>query len=98
MEEEMMQGQQAPQMAEGNPEEMLREKVMQVAEEILEEWKETGKINGKRITDEKEAKRTAVGMALKMIEEQAAMAENEQMAQQQAPQQAPQQMGGGMMG
>lgn len=97
MEEEMMQGQQAPQMAEGNPEEMLREKVMQVAEEILAEWKETGKINGKRITDEKEAKRTAVGMALKMIEEEAAMAENQQMAQQ-APQQAPQQMGGGMMG
>lgn len=96
MEENMMQGapQQAP-MEQGNPEEMLREQVMQIAEEILKEWKDTGKIDGKRITDEKEAKRTAVGMALKMVEEEAAMAENQQMAQQ-APQMAPQQ-GGPMM-
>lgn len=83
-----MQG--APQPEQGNPEEMLQQKVMQVADEIMEEWKETGKINGKKVSDEKEAKRTAVAIALRMVEQEAQMAEREQMAAQQPQQQAPQ--------
>ena len=96
MEENMMQAPQAPQMEQGNPEEMLQQQVMQVADEIIQEWKDTGMIQGKKITDEKEAKRLAVAMALRMVEEEAQMAEREQMAPQQAPQGPPPTAGQGV--
>lgn len=73
----------------GSPEDQLKEQVMMIAQEILGEWKQTGRINGQRITDEKEAKRTAVAEALKQVEQE---------AQQQAPQQAPPPPQGGPMG
>jgi hypothetical protein len=77
-------------------EDQLKEAVMKIADEIMAEWKDTGKIDGKKISSEVEAKRTAVAMALRMVEEQAAMQEKEAAAAQ-APQQAPQApMGGGM--
>lgn len=89
----------APEMAPEAPsqEEQLQQAVMKIADEIMAEWKKTGKIDGKKVSDEKEAKRTAVAMALRVVEEQAAMQQKEAAAQQ-APAQAPQApMGGGGM-
>lgn len=99
MEPNMMQQGQAPMDQQMSPEDQLKQQVMAAAEEIMQEWKDTGRIDGRRITDEKEAKRTAVAMALKQVEQEAQMAQSEQ-APQQAPQQAaPQQTPqGGMLG
>ena len=89
----------APEMAPEAPsqEDQLKQAVMKIADEIMAEWKDTGKIDGKKISSEVEAKRTAVAMALRMIEEQSAMQQKEAAAAQQAPAQAPEApMGGGM--
>lgn len=91
--QEAPQPQQAPQQ-EMSPEDQLKEQVMAIVADILDEWKQTGKIEGKRITDEKEAKRTAVAMALKQVEQEKASAQNQ--AQAAPPQGAP--MGGPMGG
>jgi uncharacterized protein YicC (UPF0701 family) len=83
----------APEQEAPSQEDQLRQAVMQIADEIMAEWKDTGKIDGKKISSEVEAKRTAVAMALRQVEEEAASQQNMQAQQQQAPQ-AP--MGGGM--
>lgn len=89
MEENMMQqGQQAP-PAEGGD---LQQKVMQIADDLMAAWRDTGKIQDKKITDEKEAKRLAVAIALRQVEQEAQMAQREQAP---PPPQAPPQ-GGGM--
>lgn len=72
-------------------EEMAKQAIMARATEIMDEWKETGQINGEKITKEKDAWRTAVSMAMQEIEQEGQMAQREQMAQQAPPQ------GGGMM-
>lgn len=78
------QPQQAPQQEAPNPEDQLRQQVMQMVDEIMAEWQKTGKIDGQKVPNEKEAKKLAVTMALNMIEQQNASQQN-----QQAPQQAP---------
>lgn len=93
----MMQGQQAPPQPQQapaqeapNPEEQLQAQVMQIVDELMKEWKSTGKIDGQKVPNEKEAKKLAVTIALNMIEQEAASQQNQQMAPQQpAPQQAP---------
>lgn len=92
----MMQGA-APQEQEDQAEDQKKmDKVVQIMEGLMDEWKKTGKIQEQKITDEKEARRAALGIAMRMADQEEDMAEKEM----QAPQQAPPQGGpmGGPMG
>ena len=77
MEEEMMQGGEAP--MEGGPaapdmgpeEEQLQQAVMMIVEELMKEWKKTGEVAGQKIENEAEAKKYAMALAMEELEKQA---------------------------
>lgn len=76
MEEEMMQGGEAPMEGPAAPdmgpeEEQMRQAVMMIVEELIKTWKETGEIAGRKIGDEKEARKYAMGLAMQELQNQA---------------------------
>jgi hypothetical protein len=90
MEEEMMQGGEAPMGGPAAPdmgpeEQQMQEAVMMIVEELMKQWKETGEVGGQKIENEQEAKKYAMALAMEELEKQA-----------QGGGQAPPPQGGGM--
>lgn len=76
MEEEMMQGGEAPMGGPAAPdmgpeEQQLQQAVMMIVEELMKQWKETGEVGGQKIENEQEAKKYAMSLAMQEIEKQA---------------------------
>lgn len=94
MEETLMQG------GEPSGADQMKQEIMAIADQIMQEWQKTGEIDGQKVKDEKQAKKMAITLAMQQLEQQAQEAQMAQQAPQQAPPQAAPQppMGGGMMG
>lgn len=69
MEESPRRGPAAPDM--GPEEEQMRQAVMMIVEELMKTWKETGEIAGRKIGDEREARKYAMGLAMDELQKQA---------------------------
>lgn len=76
MEEEMMQGGEAPMGGPAAPdmgpeEQQMQEAVMMIVDELMKVWKETGEVGGQKIQDEREAKKYAMALAMEELQKQA---------------------------
>ena len=76
MEEEMMQGGEAPMGGPAAPdmgpeEQQLQQAVMMIVDELMKQWKETGEVGGQKIGNEQEAKKYAMALAMEEIQKQA---------------------------